>query len=456
MTTSVQTRRVYEIAGIGFGPANLALAVAIAEQRAGHMGDDAGWTPEDAAEPYAERISAVFLERQPRFGWHRGMLIDDATMQVSFLKDLVTLRDPASRFSFLCYLHSRGRLVDFINHKTLFPLRVEYHDYLEWAASQVDGCVRYRQEVIDVVPVTGPDGIACFDVISQGPREATVVRARNLVFGTGLIPALPEGVRPGPRVWHSADLLTKLEALKTVPRRFVVVGAGQSAAEVTALLHERFPAAEIRAVFSRYGYSPADDSPFANRIFDPEAVDAFYGAPGQVKRMLLDYHRNTNYSVVDLDLINELYRRTYQEKVLGTPRLHLHNVSRLVEAGEYTGGVRTVIESLLTGEKLLLDTDILVCATGYRQADPTPLLGDLADDLSRDERGQLRLGRDYRVLTRSGRECGVYLQGGTEHTHGITSSLLSNSAVRAGEILRSVLRRRRERPTVPVLTAARG
>ena len=37
--------------------------------------------------------------------------------------------------------------------------------------------------------------------------------------------------------------------------------------------------------------------------------------------MILDYHANTNYSVVDADLIEELYRREYQEKVLGTPRL---------------------------------------------------------------------------------------------------------------------------------------
>jgi hypothetical protein len=53
------------------------------------------------------------------------MLIDDATMQVSFLKDLVTMRDPASDFSFLRYLKQRYRLVDFINHKTLFPLRAD-------------------------------------------------------------------------------------------------------------------------------------------------------------------------------------------------------------------------------------------------------------------------------------------------------------------------------------------
>ncbi|MGN5637927.1 SidA/IucD/PvdA family monooxygenase, partial [Streptomyces sp. AC154] len=82
------------------------------------------------------------------------------------------------------------------------------------------------------------------------------------------------------RVWHNSDLLAKVDALEgTEPARFVVVGAGQSAAENVAYLHRHFPRAEVCAVFSRYGYSPADDSSFANRIFDPEAVDEYFTAP---------------------------------------------------------------------------------------------------------------------------------------------------------------------------------
>jgi L-ornithine N5-oxygenase len=38
------------------------------------------------------------------------------------------------------------------------------------------------------------------------------------------------------------------------------------------------------------------------------------------------------------------------------------------------------------------------------------------------------------------------LQGGTEHTHGISSSLLSNIAVRTGEIVKSVARYRKQSP----------
>src|SRR3954463_12248217 len=112
---------VHDVVGVGFGPSNLALAIAIDEHNRG------------AGEP----VSGLFLERQPRFGWHRGMLIDDATMQVSFLKDLVTLRNPTSDYSFLCFLREQGRLIDFLNQKTLFPLRVEFHEYFEWAAARV-------------------------------------------------------------------------------------------------------------------------------------------------------------------------------------------------------------------------------------------------------------------------------------------------------------------------------
>jgi L-ornithine N5-oxygenase len=428
---------IYDLVGVGFGPSNLALAIAVTEH-----GDVAG---------AARAARAVFLERQPRFGWHTGMLFEDATMQVSFMKDLVTLRNPASRFSFLCYLHSKDRLVDFINHKSLFPTRVEFHDYLEWAAAKVAGLVRYDHGVIDVAPVERDGAVDHFNVIAQGPRAARVYSARNVVFATGLAPSMPDGLVPSTRIWHNSDLLHRVETVEwtAAPRRFVVLGAGQSAAEVTAFLHGRFPAASVHAVFARYGYSPADDSPFANRIFDPAAVGDFHAAPAEVKQMMLDYHNNTNYSVVDGELIEELYRRVYREKVTGTQRLMVHNVSRLVLAAETAGGVRVTIESLASGHRTDLDADVLVCATGYRPADPSGLLTAVWDDCLRDEYGRVRVSRDYRVLTRTDAACGIYLQGGTEHSHGITSSLLSNTSVRAGEILESILARRDADAAVP-------
>ncbi|MCY0950070.1 lysine N(6)-hydroxylase/L-ornithine N(5)-oxygenase family protein [Streptomyces sp. H27-S2] len=421
---------IHDLIGIGFGPSNVALAIALGEHNAG-VGRQ-------------EAITAHFFEQQPRFGWHRGMLIDDATMQVSFLKDLVTLRNPSSEYSFLCYLQSKGRLIDFVNHKNLFPLRVEFHDYFEWAAAKVDDMVSYGHEVVAVRPVVREGVIEYVDVTARSGPELVTHRARNLVIGTGLRPRMPEGVDRTERIWHTSELLTRVEALKgTDPSRFVVVGAGQSAAENVAFLHRRFPEAEVCAVFSRYGYSPADDSGFANRIFDPSAVDAYFAAPEGIKRKLIEYHANTNYSVVDIDLIDELYRQEYREKVLGTGRLRFLRVSRLTEVLETPSKVLATVESLVTGDKEPLEADALVYATGYRSADSLGLLGEVEGLCHRDDQGRVRVERDYRVESDPELRCGVYLQGGTEHTHGITSSLLSNTAVRVGEILESIVGRGR-------------
>ncbi|MFZ3494061.1 lysine N(6)-hydroxylase/L-ornithine N(5)-oxygenase family protein [Streptomyces sp. 5.8] len=419
---------IHDLIGIGFGPSNVAMAIALSEHnvRVGRQ----------------EAVTAHFFEQQPRFGWHRGMLIDDATMQVSFMKDLVTLRNPTSEYSFLCYLQEKGRLIDFVNHKNLFPLRVEFHDYLEWAAAKVDDMVSYGHQVVSVEPVVKDGVIEYLDVTARSGDEVVVHRARNLVISTGLRPVMPEGVERTEHVWHNTDLLKKIDGLEgSEPTRFVVVGAGQSAAENVAYLHRRFPQAEVCAVFSRYGYSPADDSSFANRIFDPQAVDEYFTAPEDIKQRLMGYHGNTNYSVVDIDLIDDLYRQSYQEKVLGTERLRFLNVSRLTGVEETADGVRATIKSLVTGEESVLDADVVVCATGYQQADGLGLLGEVADRCHRDDQGRVRVERDYRVATDLELSCGIYLQGGTEHTHGITSSLLSNTAVRVGEILDSILDR---------------
>ncbi|MFD3677114.1 lysine N(6)-hydroxylase/L-ornithine N(5)-oxygenase family protein [Streptomyces sp. NPDC058613] len=419
---------IHDLIGIGFGPSNVAMAIALTEHNA-RVGRQ-------------EAVTAHFFEQQPRFGWHRGMLFEDATMQVSFLKDLVTLRNPSSEYSFLCYLQSKGRLIDFVNHKNLFPLRVEFHDYFEWAAAKVDDMVSYGHEVVAVRPVVREGVIEYVDVTARSGPELVTHRARNLVIGTGLRPYMPEGVERTERVWHNSDLLRRVDGLDgTDPSRFVVVGAGQSAAENVAFLHRRFPEAEVCAVFARYGYSPADDSKFANRIFDPAAVDEYYTAPGEVKNRLMDYHGNTNYSVVDIDLIDDLYRQSYQEKVLGEERLRFLNVSRLSDVVETPDGVKVTVESLVSGEETPLDADVVVYATGYRPADSLGLLGEVEGFCHRDAEGRVRVERDYRITTDPELRCGIYLQGGTEHTHGITSSLLSNTAIRVGEILESVIDR---------------
>ncbi|NLU82277.1 SidA/IucD/PvdA family monooxygenase [Rhodococcus sp. HNM0569] len=410
-----ESRDARDIVGVGFGPANLALAIAVEEHNEGV--------------PAGREITAQFFEKRDSFGWHPGMLLDGSTMQIAFPKDLVTLRNPQSAYSFFAYLKSRGRLVDFVNHQTFFPSRHEFNDYLTWASGKVDADVRWATAVERVVPVETADGDSLFEVTAD---DGTRVLARNVVVGAGLRERIPEWAEPSPRCFHNHQFLFRIAEIPEVRnRRFAVLGAGQSAAEIVQYLHRNFPDAEVHNVFGRFGYSPADDSPYANRIFDPDAVDDFYGAPESERKRLLEVHRGTNYSVVDLELINELYALEYQERVRGARRLFMHRSSEITAVDDGPTGISVSVRSTVDGLVDQLECDARVLATGF---EPAPL-GSLFGDLPEGAEGAI--GRDYRLEL--GISAGIYLQGGTERTHGLTSSLLSNVAVRSGEILTSIV-----------------
>ena len=104
---------IHDLIGVGVGPFNLGLAC--------------------LAEPIDD-LDAVFLEARDTFSWHPGMLLDDATLQVPFMADLVTLADPTSPYSYLNFLKDIGRLYPFYIRESFYPLRREYDDYCCWAA----------------------------------------------------------------------------------------------------------------------------------------------------------------------------------------------------------------------------------------------------------------------------------------------------------------------------------
>jgi L-ornithine N5-monooxygenase len=404
-----------DVLGIGFGPSNLALAIALEERG----------------------IPAVFLERQERFGWHRGMLISGATMQVSFLKDLVTMRDPTSGFSFISYLHERGRLAAFINGKEIYPTRLEFHDYLSWAAARLEHRVRYGVEAVDAIPVVTGGEVRHIEVLARraGGGRPQRYRARNLVVATGLAPYVPPEAPASPAACHSEYLLQRLgDVPLDADLTFVVVGAGQSAAEVVEYLHRTYPRARVHSVFARYGYSPADDSSFVNGIFDPQTVDLFFQAPGEVKDLLFGYHANTNYSVVDGDLIAGLYRSAYAELVAGERRLIMRNLSRVTAARPAGTGLDVDIAYLPDGSVASVHADWLIYATGYRPRSPLTVLGQLSSYCKAEPDQPLPLDRDHRIVTSEPMRCGIYVQGAAEATHGISATLLSTTAIRAGEI----------------------
>lgn len=420
---------IYDVIGIGFGPANLALAVALEEEA--ESGRD---------------VRRLFLEAKPAPVWHPGMLIEDSQIQISVLKDLATIRNPRSRYSFLNYLQVKGRLFEFLNLRDLFPTRIEFNDYLSWVAGELKDHVRYGQEVKAMEPVREDGDVRLVRITARdlASGETRTFLTRNVVLATGGVPCLPEGVQllPGGRAFHSNDSMLRLKRDfpdTQAPYRFVVVGSGQSAAELFHYLMTKYQNADVTATIRRFAYKPVDDSDFTNEIFFPQMVDFLYGLPEEKRRMVLDDCRDVNYAVVDLSLIRRIYKHMYQEKVLSHDRLRIRNFMELEELMETGGAVIARFRDLLREETVTLEADGLILCTGYTWRRQHPLLEGLAPWFQCDANGGYRIARDYRVVTDPSFAAGVFLQGFSEATHGASETVLSLLPIRAGDILKSLL-----------------
>lgn len=244
---------------VGFGPASLAIAIALHD------------TYSKSSRPPPK---VLFLEKQPEFAWHSGMQIPGARMQISFLKDLATPRDPRSKFTFINYLHSKGRLNTYINLSTFLPSRLEYEDYLRWCAShfEKEGCVRYGMDVQSVVPSSSEGKVSSFNITSNAPTgEQVTYTARHVVIAVGGKPSIPPVFENlGHHVYHSSQYSSAIKRIEKLHKesgkklKFAVVGGGQSAAEIFNNLWERFDddsGVEVSLIIKGASLRPSDDSP---------------------------------------------------------------------------------------------------------------------------------------------------------------------------------------------------
>lgn len=422
---------IYDLIGIGFGPANLTLAVCLAEEAEAAGGCDLEW---------------LFLEAKPHVVWHPGLLLESTSIQNSVLKDLALVRNPRSRFTFLNYLKEKGRLFEFLNLRDLYPTRFEFNDYLCWAASQLRDRTRYRRRVVAVeaVPGNGGDEVELLRVVAECDGCSEERLTRNLVIATGGAPAVPPGVelKSGGRAFHAHEFLLRLErdfADTAAPYRFVVVGQGQSGAELFYYLLTHYPHADVTATFRRFAYKPVDLSHFTNEIFFPEMVDLIYGLPEDKRGLFLGMGREVNYAVVDPELIRRIYQFLYQEKVAGRARARIRPFLQLTGVEERASGVSARFRDLLRDRPVALEADAVVLATGFEWQREHPLLAAVSDHFVRDGAGGYRIGRDYRIAAQPRFAPRIYLQGCSESTHGASETVLSLMPIRAAEIVQSIL-----------------
>jgi L-ornithine N5-oxygenase len=414
----------YDVIGVGFGPSNLALTIAL----------------DECARSSRLKCTSLFVEKQPHFTWHGGMLLPGSDMQISFLKDLVSLRNPTSPFTFVNYLHKRGRLLDFINCRTFYPSRLEFNDYLRWVAGQFKAVAVYGETIIAVEPVTVGQSVTSLRVRSQSLAGGETIRlARNLVIaagGTPYVPPIFEKIIDDSRLFHSNRYLDRIETvgLDGKAARVAVIGGGQSATEVTVDLRSRFPDASIDLIFRGHALKPSDSSPFVNEIFNPDYTDFMFSQSDERREAIVRNFRNTNYAVVDSDLLDHLYRLLYQQRVTASAGITLHPRSEITDVSAAPEGIDIAAVDKFGGRDRRCIYDAVILATGYDRNAQHAFLRPIQRYIEGNS-----LDRHYRLTTNPLFRPQVHLQGYSETSHGLSDTLLSVLATRSQEIAESLV-----------------
>ncbi|WP_165982514.1 lysine N(6)-hydroxylase/L-ornithine N(5)-oxygenase family protein [Dankookia rubra] len=400
-----------ELAGIGIGPANLSLAA---------LCEEAG---------KAERTR--FFDRKAGFSWHRGMMLPGARLQCSWIKDLVTPVAPTSRFGFLSYLAARQRLFAFVNAGFETVSRTEFADYLGWVAGQLP-TLHWDSPLRDLAFEAGA-------FTAQVGCER--VRTQHLVLGLGHEPAFPACLEPhlGQGCLHAAEFLERMPAI--VGRHVVVIGGGQSGAEIVLhLLRSAKPPASIAWVSRRSNFLPLDETHFSNEHFTPAYVKHFFELPADRRVTLLQEQRMMSDGISPStlrELYAEVYRLRFLEKVPPVPRLLPgHSV---VGCTSWRGALGIELRSADTGAGQRIVADLVIAATGYRVALPPCLeaLGIAWDAVT----GTPMLGRCYAISWDGPAANRIYLQNAGRVSHGVADPQLALLAWRSATILNDALGR---------------
>ncbi|MDH6140065.1 L-ornithine N5-oxygenase [Kitasatospora sp. GP30] len=410
-----------ELLAIGAGPANLALAVALEEL-----------APSDVAR------KTLLAEQHDSVVWQRGILLPWTQSQVSFLKDLVTLRNPRSKFSFINYLHTVGQLDEFINLGTFTPYRQEISGYLQWVADSLSEVrVAYGMRCEGITPRRGAGGkvtgwLAAFS-------DGTEVAARDLVIGAGRdarIPAEFAGL-PAERVIHSTEYSARIADLDPAGKhRIMVIGGAQSAAELLWAAHQGFPAAETTLVMRSIGLKNYESSKFTNEIYYTSFIDEFHSASPDAREQLLREMHLSNYAGLAPAMLETLYRQRYLERLAGAERLKIVTMTEITATRMEGEEIVLTMRDRKTGAISESRCDLVLLGTGFNGAMPK-LVEELAGELGLDE---ITVDRNYRLaVPNSADGASCYLQGVNEATHGISDSLLSVLAGRSGEIVSDLL-----------------
>ncbi|MCX4880086.1 lysine N(6)-hydroxylase/L-ornithine N(5)-oxygenase family protein [Streptomyces sp. NBC_00847] len=418
-----------DLVGIGIGPFNLSLAA--------------------LAHPLTE-LDTAFYEQRPTFDWHSGLLIDGARIQVPFLADLVTLADPASRWTFLNHLKARDRLFPFYFAERFHIQRAEYDAYCRWVAASLPGLhFGHQVDAVRWNPERDVFEVDFTQLDTDGEAEALGrTYTRNIVLGIGTEPYVPDPLKPlveapAVPVVHAADYLTHRDTLLAADH-VTVIGSGQSGAEIFLDLLRARPAGseKLHWLGRTEAFAPMEYSKLGLEHFTPDYTRYFQTLPEGVRDRLVTSQWQLHKGI-DTDTIaaihDELYHRTLHcgwPDVVLTPGVQVRTAGRIA-----TSKVELHLEHLQQDTRSRLTTDAVVLATGYRERPLDRILAGLDPYLRRDSSARPRVDEHFRLAldpSISGSDCHIYVQNAERHTHGVGTPDLGLAAWRSATILNSL------------------
>lgn len=407
--------RIYDCVGIGCGPSNLSVA----------------------AQLYSlQEVSSIFFDKKDEFSWHSGMMLPDACLQVSMFKDLVTLTEPTNPFSFVSYLHQHGRLLPFLNAQFAQISRLEFAAYLKWAAHT-------NQNVYFGESVEGVDFDGRHFVVETSRRQ---VLSKHIVVGVGIEPYLPDFARryiDSETNYHIHEFADKPR--RVGGRRVVVVGGGQSGAEVVLELLRRTGAeapSQVSWLSRRENFSPMDDSPFANDLFTPAHSDFFFDQDVTFREAFLKRNELASDGISEHTL-RSIYQRIYTMRYIErSPMQVLLMPSRnVLEVWRADGAWKLAALHLGSNTQEMQQADTVIWATGFRSA-AHPFMGALEHRLQR-EGGEIRVDRDYAALWSGPTDRHIFMLNAARRQRGLADPNLSLMAWRSRLVIDRLLNRSR-------------
>jgi L-ornithine N5-oxygenase len=418
--------KIYDVIGIGFGPANIAIAIAMEE--------------------LAFEKNTIFFEAKANVSWQENMMFEDSDIQNNPLRDLATPRNPRSKYSFTNFLFEKKRLYEHLNSGFSYPLRVEFAQYIKWVGDQFKEKVQFNTKIESIKLVKYENQTDIYELIDS---LGNIYYSYSIILAPGRTPNIPKEFEKvnSDNVIFLNNYLKKVDSIEC-PKRIAVIGGSQSSIEIILNLSEKFPDSTILGISRSFGYKQKDVNPFTGEVYFPEFVDLFYNSPDETKKSLIQDLHLTNYSASDADVLDRLYKKIYLQKITDKQKIYIHrkaSISKVDATKE--NEIKLFLNKVEAISEVIEEVDLVVLATGFKNLGAgendekyPAIMENIIDEIIIDKDDYLRINYDYSINMKNIKHNTFFLNGLCESSHGMgDAGSFSLLALRSEVIIKSLI-----------------